>query len=196
MVSRFISLSAALVWLGGCLEIGGTEWRIDLANHSASLRLTDLRSTEESGAGTDLKQLIEKYVEGDAITSRFPAANFGKASVRVEGASLVLDVPVTWRTPRDVGLSDWDLAGPYRFCPDHGYMITKSNADFRDGDGCVVWAAGRTVLVVHTDDGLSGGPSLATVFSAWEAQGRPELEAFAESWARQHEATLISPPAP
>lgn len=158
----------------GCLEVGGFTWHVDVPSHTTTLTLTGLTSASETDAAGDLRTLVEDFVEGDALTRRYPHATFGPRTLRVDGDQLVLDVTVDWTFLQDLGWRDWDAERPYRFCPESGTPVERTNADFRDADGCVIWSAGRTALDVTTATTRRDRVSLAPAFTAWVAAGRPQ----------------------
>jgi hypothetical protein len=170
----------------GCLEVGGFQWRIDVPAHTAQLTLTGLTSSSTSEAAGDLRSLVEDFVAGENLQKRYPRARFGERTLRVNGDELVLDVVVDWTFPTDLGLRDWDAGHAFRFCPEAGYDVLRANADYRDPDGCVIWNTERTALHLDSDDGAHDRTSLVPVFQAWEAAGRPPLDAFVSSWVAEH----------
>lgn len=164
-------LLVLLLALSGCVSFREVDFVVDLAAQTATYTYRDF-----TGSAGDLNEFVQDFLQGDALTSAFPAATVQSVAPVVQGEDLDVVVTLAFTDPYQVGIRPWDKRTPYRFCAPDGLVIVESNADFRDPDGCVVWKKGVKTLRVHAlQSNRTDDPSLLVPFQDWDAAGRPAL---------------------
>lgn len=160
MSARILTASLAVLAVPACLEFDGAEYTIDLAHHSAEIRVTGIGSDgsgDAEGEGktaaneaADLTTLTTDYLTGsiDALASDLGIAAWNLGPRRLIDAETRLDglLAFGFDDPAALHLASYDEAHPTLWCPPRGLAIVSANATFRTLDGCLVWARDVAVL--------------------------------------------------
>lgn len=161
-----------LLVLAGCVQFRSVDFVVDLNAQKATFTYRDFTGNGED----DLESFVNDVLGGGQLTAEFPKAQVQRVEPVPNGEQLDVVVELGFTDPYAVGIRPWDKRTPYRFCAPEGLVITETNADFRDPDGCAVWRKSAKVLRVHAEHpAASGDPSLLTLFQGWDAAGRPPI---------------------
>ena len=170
---RRVVLGAVLA-LGGCVEVDGMDYVIDLDAHRATVTYQNLHGDEDD----DLKELMTKVLPGDTLKEPFPRAKIESRELVEDGETLDIRLSIPVSSPSDLSISRWDNDHPYRLCPAKGMVFTSANADARDADGCLIWANGAKVLRAHAEMLKQATTAhLLKRYKEWVAKGKPAFDA-------------------
>lgn len=128
--------------LAGCPSFDRVEYVIDLGKKEAVFVWHDLRGSDVG----DFNSILDDFVFGNQASAEFPRATVVKRRLVPDGEELDFRLDLRFENPEDIGLLSWDTANPYRFCPPDGLAVSSAAASGRDADGCVIFAAGTSVL--------------------------------------------------
>lgn len=157
--------------LAGCLTYHSVDYVVDLSANKATFTYHDFTGDGQD----DFDSFVENLGSGQLI-AEFPKATLLSIEPVAEGEHLDVVVALGFTDPYDVGIRPWDKRTPYRFCAPNHLVITETNADFRDPDGCAVWKRGAKILRIRAEQASSSGdPSLLSFFQSWDAAGRPPV---------------------
>lgn len=127
----------------GCLDVDGVDLVVDLPQGVATLTWQNFRGpADEVGS-------LDAMLEQGELTAAFPRATPLGQSFVADGETLDAVVTLRFSAAEELGFGEWDSRHPYRFCPLPLMVITHTNADYRDPQGCAVWASGAQVLRVN-----------------------------------------------
>lgn len=162
-----------LLLLTACVDYVSVDYVIDLRAGRATITYQDLRGEGKD----DLVTLIEKLIPEGSFEAEFPRATVLRKEPVSRDGRLDVEVELALQTPSQAGLGAWDAALPYRLCPPEDAVFVETNASYRDADGCLIWRRGARVLRAQAVlRGEPGAQSLAPLYDAWVAEGRPKLE--------------------
>src|SRR5688572_18162827 len=153
---RGLSLLAVPL-LAGCLEIGKTTYRFDLATLQGTLVLADVRTGTPADAAKDFGELVNSYVLGNKVSEDHPTWNVGERRLYEADGMLSGEVGFTFGRASDVGLYQYDKKSPFLWCAaDTETVISTSGEIVGPYPRCVVFDRKTKVFEITVQTGTPG----------------------------------------
>ena len=177
-----VALALAL-GLGGCLELEGVDYVIDLASQTGRVTIHGIGSdgtvggivddSQDATEADDFKSLMDDYARGDSALAGL-ASGLGFKTWQVQarrlvdaGARLDGEIAFGFAGPADLHLASYDRARPYLWCPPEDLHVVRANASFRTREGCLVWSAAVKTLRIELQKTHAG--KVRSLLARWRA---------------------------
>ncbi len=161
----------ALPFLAGCLEIGKTTYRFDLATGEGTLVLGDIRTDTPTDAAKDFGELVNSYVLGNKVSEDHPSWNVGDRRLYEDAGTLAGEVKFRFGRPSDVGLYQYDKKSPFLWCAADTETVIRTTGEIvAPYPKCVVFDRKTKVFEITVQTGTPGndGQSLLPEFKTWD----------------------------
>ena len=181
--ARSLTALAMALTLGGCLELDGVDYVIDLASRTGRVTIHGIGTDGTVGGvvddktaeneADDFKSLMDDYVNGDgSIGGLANGLGFKAWEVRARrvvdtGGALDGEIAFAFSGPADLRLASYDRARPSLWCPPEDLHVVRANASFRTREGCLVWNADVNVLRVELKKTHAG--KVRSLLARWRA---------------------------
>ena len=167
-----------LLLISGCVQFQQVVMKFDMKAGTGEFRYLNLTSDGSAEAGTDFRELIEKYLQGMELETQYKLWTNVKKELYEEDGKLNGVVTFAFADPAATLIYKHDKKSPYIFCAGaESEILTSNGKDIsKVMPGCVAWerkikVLELTVAGAGATSGLSAPVPLLDFYKAWKADG-------------------------
>lgn len=169
---RLIAMSALLALATGCLKFERTRFSFDFKARTGEVRFVNIMTDKDENVAADWAELVNEFILGTKVDKDHPTWQI--VSKKLEPTDSTLDgvISLSFNTPSDVGIFQYDKKSPYLWCAKTDETILSTDGRRTTPiENCVAWDRKAHVAYVEVQSGdTESGRSLLPEFQAWDGK--------------------------